>query len=425
MSPSVSHFDYREGKLHVEDVAIQDIADQYGTPFYVYSARSIQERVNALRSALGPLDVQICYAMKANSNLSLLRTLAELDCGMDIVSGGELERALAAGVSASKIVFSGVGKSREEIAAALSAGVHQLNVESTEELDAIAWVARKLGKVATIVLRINPDVDASTHPKITTGTSRNKFGIAYKDAVGIYVAASRRPELDVVGIAVHIGSQITDVAPFRQTFERVADLVKTLRAEGAAVSRLDLGGGLGVSYGDQPGVDVKAYAKVVVETLADSGCSITVEPGRFLVAEAGALVARVLYTKEQGSERFSIVDAGMNDLMRPALYDALHPVWPADEPQPDASVVPCHIVGPVCESSDTFGEFDRLPALESGSLIAFGVAGAYGSTMSSTYNARPLVQEVLVDGNRYCLARRKQPLSDLLKLEQVDTWLSV
>lgn len=416
--PHVAHFGYQNGELHIENVAVSAIAAQYGTPFYVYSATAVRERVAKLRSALSALNVQICYAVKANNNLSLLSLLVNEGCGMDIVSGGEMHRALAAGVQANKIVFSGVGKTDEEIGAALNAGVHQLNVELIEELDAISRVAKQLGKVATVVLRINPDVDALTHPKITTGTSKNKFGIAYADALNTYAVAASRAEINVAGIAVHIGSQITDVTPYRQTFERLAQLTQAIRAKGLTISRLDLGGGLGVSYDGSAGMDVEAYAQTLAETLGDCGCELTVEPGRFIMAEAGALVTKVLYGKNQGNAKFSIVDAAMNDLMRPALYDAVHPVWPVREPAQGDEALPVNLVGPVCESSDTFGEFDRLPALERGDLVMIGVSGAYGATMSSTYNARPLIQEVLVDGDIFKLVRRQWTVEDALALER-------
>lgn len=416
--PHVAHFSYKNGALYVEDCAVAAIAAHYGTPFYVYSATAIRERVAQLRNALAGLNVQICYAVKANNNLSLLKLLAGEGCGMDIVSGGELTRALAAGAPAETIVFSGVGKSDDEIAAALHHGVHQLNVESVEELDAIARVARRLGKIATVVLRINPDVDALTHPKITTGTSKNKFGIAYSEALATYADAAARPEIDVAGIAVHIGSQITDVTPYQQTFERVAELTRAIRAKGLTISRLDLGGGLGVSYDGTAGIDVDAYARILRAALGDSGCALTIEPGRFIIAEAGALVTKVLYGKNQGNAKFSIVDAAMNDLMRPALYDAVHPVWPVRQPAPDADAVRVNLVGPVCESSDTFGEFDTLPALERNDLLMLGVAGAYGATMSSTYNARPLIQEVLVEGDSFKLVRRQWTVEDALLLER-------
>lgn len=416
--PHVAHFGYKNGELAVENVAVSAIAAKYGTPFYVYSAAAIREKVAKLRSALGDLNVQICYAVKANNNLSLLKLLVSEGCGMDIVSGGEMHRALVAGSPAEKIVFSGVGKTDEEIAAALNAGVHQLNIESIEELDAVSRVAKQIGKVANIVLRINPDVDALTHPKITTGTSKNKFGIAYADALATYAVASARTEINMVGIAVHIGSQITDVKPYRETFERVAQLTKDIRAKGMVISRLDLGGGLGVSYDGSAGIDVDAYAQTVRDTLGDCECELTMEPGRFIIAEAGALVTKVLYGKNQGNSKFSIVDAAMNDLMRPALYDAVHPVWPVKQPAADADMLPVNLVGPICESSDSFGEFDNLPALERGDLVVLGVAGAYGATMSSTYNARPLVQEVLVDGDTFKLVRREWTVEDALLLEQ-------
>ncbi len=418
LRPHVEHFEYRKGELHVEDVSVQAVAREVGTPFYIYSATAIRTRVKSLMNAMASLDVQICYAMKANSNLSLLRILTGLGCGVDLVSGGELERAQAAGFPGARMVFSGVGKTREEIVAALDAGVYQLNGESVEVVMAIDEIGGALGKAATVVLRINPDVDAGTHPKITTGTRRNKFGISYRDAAEVYALGSRLSHVRLVGLAVHIGSQIAEVTPFRRSFERVADLVRILRAEGLMVERLDLGGGMGVSYSPGPQFDVAAYADAIRETLGDCGCALTMEPGRFIVAEAGALVTKVLYNKEADGETFTIVDAGMNDLLRPALYGATHPAWQVKEPMEQENALPCHLVGPVCESSDTFGRFTSLQRLEKSDLVALGVAGAYGSTMSSTYNARPLVQEVLVEGNTYSLIRRKQTVAELLQYER-------
>ncbi|MBD9372322.1 diaminopimelate decarboxylase [Rhizobium sp. ARZ01] len=422
--PHVAQIGYRSGELFIEQVPVRTIAEKFGTPFYAYSASAVCQRIEMLRDALHPAEVQICYAMKANNNLSLLRILSGLGCGMDIVSGGELERTLAAGVPAQKIVFSGVGKSEQEIKAAVAAGVGQLNVESTEELELIAKVARNVGRKVPVVLRVNPDVDAATHPKITTGTRHNKFGIPYEAALTVYARASTLPGIDCLGLAVHIGSQITDILPFRKTFERVAELVGRIRAQGNTITRLDLGGGLGVSYDGRSGIDIVTYGAILRETLADCGCELTIEPGRFVVAEAGILVSEVLYNKVQGSEKFTIVDAGMNDLMRPALYDARHPIWPIAEPAAETLAEPCHIVGPVCESSDTFGKYEALPPLVSGDLLALGVAGAYCAVMSSSYNARPLVQEILVEGNRYCLARHRQTVAAMLKLEQAGEWIA-
>jgi diaminopimelate decarboxylase len=418
--PHVDCFSYEDSKLHVEGVAIETVALEYGTPVYIYSAEAVRRRWKLLSDAVNPLGIQICYAMKTNNNLSLLRILAGLGAGVDLVSGGELERARAAGIPGEKMVFSGVGKTSEEIRAALEADVHQLNVESIEELEAIDEVASALGKIATVVLRINPHIDAGTHPKITTGTRKNKFGIDYHQVLAIYELAARSPHINLVGLAVHIGSQITDLTPFRQSFERLSALVEMVRQRGYTVERLDLGGGLGVDYGAGQRIDVEAYAKVIGDTLGDCDCALTIEPGRFLIAEAGALITTVIYNKETDGERFSIVDAGMNDLMRPALYDSLHPVWPIMEPTADQRATPCHLVGPVCESSDTFGRFTYLPRLERGDRVAIGVAGAYGAAMASTYNARPLVQEVLVDGDRYSLIRRKQTVADQLQYELTD-----
>lgn len=417
LNPHVAHFAYENQKLCVENVAIETIDRQFGTPFYVYSAQAITERYRHLEQALAPHDVQICFAMKANSTLSILRILADLGCGIDLVSGGELERAQVAGVPTEKMVFSGVGKTTSEIEDALNAGVRQLNVESVEELIAINRIAGAIGKVATVALRINPDVDAETHPKITTGNAGNKFGVDYRKTLEIFELATALLNVRLVGLAVHIGSQITNLEPYRKTYARLAAIVADLRSNGFTLEHLDLGGGFGVTYNSELAFDVDAYAAIIDETLGSIGCSLTVEPGRYLIAEAGALVTKVLYNKEADGERISIVDAAMNDLMRPALYDSVHPVWPVKQASTDEQPTVCHLVGPICESSDTFGRFTYLPQLEQGDLVALGVAGAYGASMSSTYNARPLVQEILVYGDEVRLIRRKQSVADLLHYE--------
>ncbi|MDW9924840.1 diaminopimelate decarboxylase [Sinorhizobium meliloti] len=412
---------YGGGSLMIEGVHLETIAAEVATPFYCYSADAIRMAFRDLSEALTPTGVSICFAVKANGNLSILRLLAELGSGMDIVSSGELERALAAGAAASKVIFSGVGKSKMEIAQALRAGIRQFNVESEAELDAIISVAKGLGKRAPVALRINPDVDAKTHAKISTGKRDDKFGIAFTDAPALYARAALAPEVDLVGLAVHIGSQILDLAPYRAAFLRVADLVESLRNANLPVRRLDLGGGLGIQYHQGPGFDVRGYAKVILESVGYLGCELTVEPGRWLVGPAGLLITQVLYVKQTGDHLTAIVDAGMNDLMRPALYDAMHPVLPLRAEGP-AQAKLYQVAGPVCESSDVFGTYQGLPELKPGSQLAFGCAGAYGASMSSTYNARDLVAEVLVDQDRFALIRRRQTTQDLLALEIDTKW---
>ncbi|MFB0690333.1 diaminopimelate decarboxylase [Agrobacterium pusense] len=414
-------FSYENGELFVEALSVSKIADAVPTPFYCYSASSIRNAYNLLRQKLASSRTSICFAVKANSNISVLRLLSELGSGMDIVSGGELERALAAGVEPSKIVFSGVGKTRAEISRALEVGIHQINVESPAELDAISDTARSLGRRAPIVFRVNPDVDARTHAKISTGKKGDKFGIAIDEIPGLYAKAVTSPELDVAGLAVHIGSQLLDLAPYRAAYERLASLTTKLRSHGHQVRRLDLGGGLGISYHFGAGPDLTEYAKIIEETFADLNCELTVEPGRWLVGPAGILVSEVLYVKNTGNMATAIVDAAMNDLMRPSLYGAVHPVLPARNVNKDASSA-YQLVGPVCETSDVFGTYDALPELRSGDRVAFGCAGAYGASMASTYNSRDLVAEVLIDGDHFRIIRRRQTIGDLLALEAATPW---
>lgn len=416
-----SSFSYENGKLFIEDMSVGEIADVVPTPFYCYSATTIREAYRLLADKLGSSRVSICFAVKANSNVSVLRLLSDLGCGMDIVSGGELERALAAGVPPFKIVFSGVGKTRAEIARALEVGIHQINVESPAELDEIRSIARSLGVRAPIVFRVNPDVDAKTHEKISTGKRGDKFGIPLEEIPELYARAEAWPELDVAGLAVHIGSQIFDLSTYRAAYERLADLVKTLRVRGHQVRRLDLGGGLGISYDFGAGPDVGEYAKIIEEALADIHCELTVEPGRWLVGPAGLLVTEVLYLKNTGNMATAIVDAAMNDLMRPSLYSAVHPVLPLqDIIGGDSSTY--QLAGPVCETSDVFGSYDGLPELRAGARLAFGCAGAYGASMASTYNSRDLIAEILIDGDRFRVIRRRQTIDDLLALEADTPW---
>ncbi|MDX0266147.1 diaminopimelate decarboxylase [Sinorhizobium meliloti] len=414
-------FPYLNGELFVEGLSVDKIADKVPTPFYCYSAATIRNAYTLLADKLKPSGASICFAVKANSNISVLRLLSGLGSGMDIVSGGELERALTAGVSPSKIVFSGVGKTRAEIARALGVGIHQINVESAAELDVIRDVARNFGCRAPIVLRVNPDVDARTHAKISTGKKGDKFGIAIESITDLYASAAEAPELDLQGLAVHIGSQLLNLSPYQAAYGRLATVVKELRSNGLAVRRLDLGGGLGISYDFGLGPDVSEYADIITESLSGLGCELTVEPGRWLVGPAGILVTEVLYLKKTGDIVTAVVDAAMNDLIRPSLYGAVHPVLPLRSSD-DRSTCAYQLAGPVCETSDVFGSYGNLPPLQSGARISFGCAGAYGASMASSYNSRDLVAEVLVDVDRFRLIRRRQTIDDLLGLETPTPW---
>ncbi|MEZ5797718.1 MAG: diaminopimelate decarboxylase [Paracoccaceae bacterium] len=411
------------GDLWMDGVGLARIAAAVGTPFYAYSAQSLRAGLRALTGAVAPQGVEVCFAVKANSNIHVLAEFARLGCGMDIVSGGEMARALAAGVPAGRIIFSGVGKTGAELRAALRAGLRQINVESPAELEAVAAAARDLGLRAPVALRVNPDVDALTHAKITTARKDSKFGIAIGDIPALYTAAAARPELEVAGLALHIGSQILDLAPFRRAWAAMATLIRALRAAGQRVERLDLGGGLGVGGEGQPGPDLGDYARTIAETVGDLGLALNVEPGRWLCARAGVLVAGVTYVKPGDGAEFAILDAAMNDLMRTALYDARHGVETVAAPRPgsDAGAL-CRLVGPICESSDDFGAYRGLGALRAGDLLAFRDTGAYGAAMSSTYNSRDLIPEVLVDGSQFRVIRRRVGIADALLLEQPGAW---
>jgi len=415
---------YQGGDLQIEGAVLRDIVATVPTPFYCYSTEGIRTAYETLSIALEPVGVAICFAVKANSNITILRILSDLGCGMDVVSGGELERVLAAGVPASRVIFSGVGKTRNEIRRAIEAGIHQINVESAAEIDVIIEVARFLRKRAAIALRVNPDVDAKTHAKITTATKDSKFGIPIDDVPDVYSKALTTPELDVKGLAIHIGSQVHDLSPFRNAFSVMADLVVFLRSKGMSVPRLDLGGGIGIAVGDAPGPDITEYAEIVAETVGSLGCELTVEPGRFLVGRSGFLVTELLYLKGGAEGYTGIVDAGMNDLIRPALYEARHPVLPLHQPRQTGTSRRYRLVGPICESSDEFGAYDELGDLHQGDLLAFDCAGAYGATMASTYNSRDLVAEILIDGDRFRTIRQRQDIDAMLKLEEAGAWHS-
>lgn len=415
-------FAYRDGELCAERVPLAEIARDVGTPFYCYSSAALAAQYGALADAFAALPTMICYAVKANGNLAVIRALAKLGAGVDVVSEGELRRALRAGVPPSRIVFSGVGKTRAEMAFALQQDIRQINVESLPELEALSEVAGGLGRRAEIAIRVNPDVDARTHAKITTGRQENKFGIDIADARATYARAGALSGVRPVSVAVHIGSQLTDLAPFRAAFARVAELVTALRADGHPISRIDLGGGLGITYRDEIPPSPADYAAMVDETVGHLGCELMLEPGRFIVGNAGVLVARVIYVKEGSARRFIIVDAAMNDLVRPAMYDAWHGIRPIREPAADALSRPADVVGPICETSDTFARARSLPPLLAGDLLVFDSAGAYGAVMASTYNSRLLAPEVLVSGDDYAVVRARPDHDDLLALESFAPW---
>ncbi|MDX2258911.1 MAG: diaminopimelate decarboxylase [Hyphomicrobiaceae bacterium] len=420
------HFTYRGGILHAEDVAIPTLAAAVGTPFYCYSRATLERHYRVLADAFAGLDVLICFAVKANSNQAVLATMARLGAGMDVVSGGELARARAAGVPPERIIFAGVGKSRHEMADALRAGIHGFNVESEAELDALSAVASGLGLTARVALRINPDVDAGTHAKISTGKAENKFGIPYAEARALYAKAARLAGIEVAGIHMHIGSQITELGPFKAAFGLLSDLALALRADGHTLSHLDIGGGLGVPYrGDAGSPPSPAeYAAVVRECLAHLGMRIVLEPGRMICGNAGILVSEVLYVKEGVDKTFTIVDAAMNDLIRPTLYEAHHDILPVAEERRAMPPILQDVVGPVCETGDFLAEDRPLPPFAAGDLLAVMTAGAYGAVMSSTYNTRPLVPEVMVDGESFAVVRPRVPVADLIALDRLPPWLA-
>jgi diaminopimelate decarboxylase len=420
----MNHFGYRHGVLSAEDVSLTDLAGRVGTPFYCYSRATLERHYKVFAAAL-PKDSLIAFAVKANGNLAVLKTLALLGAGADVVSGGELAKALAAGIPAERIVFSGVGKTKEEMHQALSAGITQFNVESEPELLLLDEVARELNKRAPISLRVNPDVDAKTHAKITTGTAETKFGIPFAQARQAYARAASLKNVEIVGIDVHIGSQLTELEPFAIAFTKVAELAKVLRADGHSITRLDLGGGLGVPYenNNMPPPDPAAYGAMVAKTTAGLGCRLIFEPGRLIAANAGVLVSKVLYVKPGEAKTFLILDAGMNDLIRPAMYDAHHEIVPVREPVPGVERMTYDVVGPVCETSDLFGAGRRLPELKSGDLVAILSAGAYGASMASAYNARPPAPEVLVSGAEWAIVKPRLRHDDLIGQDRLPDWL--
>ncbi|RNJ42046.1 diaminopimelate decarboxylase [Mesorhizobium erdmanii] len=422
----MNHFDYRDGVLHAEDVAIPDIAAQVGTPFYCYSTATLTRHYRVFAQAFAGLDALVCYAMKANSNQAVLRTLARLGAGADVVSEGELRRALAAGIPASKILFSGVGKTAREMDLALEAGILCFNVESEPELELLSARAVALGKVAPISLRINPDVDAKTHKKISTGKAENKFGIAWQRARQVYARAATLPGIKVTGIDTHIGSQITELQPFDDAFALLVDLVGALRADGHAIEHVDLGGGLGIPYrvDNNPPPLPDAYAQIVRKHVTKLGLKVMFEPGRLIVGNAGILVSEVIFVKEGDAKNFLVVDAAMNDLIRPTLYDAFHDIRPVVQPPADTPRMMVDVVGQVCETGDYLGLDRDLPRLKAGDLVAVSTAGAYGAVQAGTYNTRLLVPEVLVDGDRFHIVRPRLTYDDLIGLDSVPDWLA-
>lgn len=421
----MDYFLYRDGALHAEDVPVADIAAAVGTPFYVYSTATLERHYRLFEEALSGLPHLICFAMKSNGNLAVIRTLASFGAGIDVVSVGEYLKAKAAGVPGERIVFSGVGKTREEMRTALEGGIRQFNVESEPELLALNEVAVSMGTRAPITVRVNPDVDAKTHEKIATGKKENKFGIPISRARAVYAEAAALPGIDVVGIDVHIGSQLVDLEPFEQAYAKVADLTRQLRADGHDIRRLDLGGGLGIPYersNAAPPLPLD-YGAVIKRTVGDLGCEIEIEPGRLISGNAGLLVSRVIYVKSGEERDFLILDSAMNDLVRPSMYGAYHDIVPVIEPAPGIETQPYDIVGPVCETGDTFAKQRPLPPMSAGDLVAFRSAGAYGAVMASEYNARPLVPEVLVNGDQFAVIRARPTYDEMINRDTIPEWL--
>jgi diaminopimelate decarboxylase len=419
------HFAYRDGVLHAEDVSLAALAAAVGTPFYCYSTATLERHYRVFADAFADTPSLICYAMKANSNQAVIATLARLGAGADVVSEGELKRARLAGVPSEKIMFSGIGKTERELSLAVDEDILCVNVESEGELDLLSRIAAAKGRTARISVRVNPDIDARTHRKIATGKAENKFGIPISRAREVYAQAARLPGLQVTGVDMHIGSQITELAPFGDAFALLNDFVRVLRADGHAIAHVDLGGGLGIPYRDdnEPPPHPEAYAAVVKQATRDLGCTLIFEPGRLIVGNAGVLVTRVLYVKHGEAKTFVIVDAGMNDLVRPTLYDAYHAIWPVNGPKPQARHITADVVGPVCETGDFLAEGRDLPEPAAGDLLAVMSAGAYGAVQAGTYNTRPLVPEVLVRGEQWALVRPRLDADALIALDRSAPWL--
>ena len=419
----MNFFSYQDRDLHVEAVPLARVAEAVGTPVYVYSAAAIEDAYRRFAAAFDGMAATFCYALKANSNQAIIQLLAGLGAGADVVSEGELRRALAAGIPAEKIVFSGVGKTVGEMEFALAAGIGQFNVESAAELEALSSVAVARGKEAEIAIRVNPDVDAQTHAKIATGRQENKFGIDISNAPDIFRQAGDLPGIAVRSIAVHIGSQVVSLEPFRAAFSAVAELAHELRGGGIDIDRVDLGGGLGIAYRDEPVPDVEAYASIVRDTVGALGCRLIFEPGRVIVGHGGILLASVIYRKAGRKRRWLVVDAAMNDFLRPSLYEAYHAIRPVREADAGGPREAFDVVGPICETGDTFATERELPILAPGDLLAFDGAGAYGAVMASNYNSRLIVPEVLVRGDQWEVVRERQSFEELLARDRIPTWL--
>jgi diaminopimelate decarboxylase len=418
------HFDYRDGILHAEGVSLQVLAEEVDTPFYCYSTATLERHYQVFDDAFKGMDHQIFYAMKANSDQAVIKTLTRLGAGVDVVSEGELRRAVALGVPGRKIVFSGIGKAAREMAYALKQGIACFNVESEPELELLSNVAQRLGTKAVVSIRVNPDVDAKTHAKISTGKSENKFGIPYLRAEEVYRRAAELEGIEIAGVDMHIGSQITDLEPYQKAYTLMADLVRTLRQQGHSIRHVDLGGGLGVPYRGTNDVPPhpSEYADMVRRTLGDLDCTLMMEPGRMIAGNAGILVTRVIFVKEGEGRNFVIADAAMNDLIRPTLYDAHHELLPVKQTAEDADQFVADVVGPVCETGDYLALQRRMPVVEAGDLIAVLTAGAYGAVQSGTYNTRPLVPEVLVREDRFAIVRPRQTFEQLIGLDHLAEW---
>jgi diaminopimelate decarboxylase len=421
----MNHFNYRNGVLHAEAVNLSDLADAVGTPFYCYSTATLERHYRVFSEAFADQKALVCYAMKANSNQSVLRTLAKLGAGADVVSGGELKRALAAGIPPARILFSGVGKTEAELRAALEADILCVNVESEPELELLSRVASEQGRIARISVRVNPDVDSGSHAKISTGKSENKFGVPLARARAVYARAAKLPGIRVTGVDMHIGSQITDLVPLEAAFNLLAEFVRVLRADGHAISHVDLGGGLGIPYHpDTPTPpEPAAYAAVVKRATRGLDCTLMFEPGRMIVGNAGILVTRVIYVKPGEAKNFVIVDAAMNDLIRPTLYEAYHDLLPVRLTEPGAATIVADVVGPVCESGDYLALGRTMAEPKPGDLLSVMTAGAYGAVQAGTYNTRALVPEVLVKDDRYAVVRPRIEVDDLIAMDKPAPWL--
>lgn len=422
----MDHFLYRDGALYAEDVPITDIAAAVGTPFYVYSTATLKRHFTLFDDALSWGEHLVCFAMKSLSNQAVIKLLGDAGAGMDVVSGGEYMRAKAAGVPGDRIVFSGIGKTADEMRLAIEGGIRQFNVESEPEMVVLDRVAQSLGAVVPITIRVNPDVDAKTHAKIATGKSENKFGIPISRAREVYAMAGAMPGLKVIGVDVHIGSQLTELAPFEAAYLKVAELTEQLRADGHEITRLDLGGGLGIPYArsnEAPPLPTD-YGALIQRTVGHLGCEIEIEPGRLISGNAGLMVSKVIYVKSGEDREFLILDGAMNDLIRPAMYEAWHDIIPVIEPVPGVEPAKYDIVGPVCESGDTFAKGREMPRVQADDLVAFRSAGAYGAVMASEYNSRPLIPEVLVDGDQFAVIRPRPTYEDMIARDTLPKWLS-